>query len=78
MIDVVRLPAGRVGIGWVVGGGGVRGWGRGLGGERGGAADASQRRRYAGKACDRDGHATVGEPAGRFGNRRHGWGKGDL
>ena len=47
---------GGVGRGWGGGGEGVgREWG---GGEGGGTADASQRRRYAEGACDRDGHAT--------------------
>ena len=56
-------------VGKVLGEGGVRGWGRGAGMEGCGTADASQRRRYAGRACDRDGHATGGE-------RRCGWGGG--
>ena len=65
---------------WLMGG---RGSVRGIGGERGGAADASQRRRYAG----RGGHATgtvaalMGDWPGCFaplfgwavGTRRHGW-----
>ena len=53
--------------------------GEGLGRDGGGTADASQRRRYAGRrAGDRDGHATLWErSAGRLGNRRHGWGSGE-